>query len=86
VQVTEKPVAGSQQRIAKARPWGAGIREHAEKRHIREAGSGADPVYNSTLVTKFVNSMMYEGKKSTAQGIFYTSMKNLEQKGAGPMR
>ena len=40
-----------------------------------------DPVYNSTLVTKFVNSMMYEGKKSTAQSIFYQSMKNLEQKG-----
>ena len=40
-----------------------------------------DPIYNSTLVEKFVNSMMYEGKKSTAQQIFYQSMKNLEQKG-----
>ena len=40
-----------------------------------------DPVYNSTLVTKFVNSMMWGGKKSTAQAIFYTSMKNLEAKG-----
>ncbi|GAC1650664.1 MAG: 30S ribosomal protein S7 [Acidobacteriaceae bacterium] len=41
----------------------------------------ADPVYNSTLVTKFVNSMMWGGKKSTAQGIFYDSMKNLETRG-----
>jgi small subunit ribosomal protein S7 len=40
-----------------------------------------DPVYNSTLVTKFVNSMMWGGKKSTAQGIFYTAMTNLETKG-----
>ena len=40
-----------------------------------------DPVYSSTLVTKFVNSMMWGGKKSTAQGIFYTAMTNLEQKG-----
>ena len=40
-----------------------------------------DPVYNSTLVTKFVNSMMWGGKKSTAQGIFYTAMTNLESKG-----
>jgi small subunit ribosomal protein S7 len=40
-----------------------------------------DPVYGSTLVTKFVNSMMWGGKKSTAQGIFYTAMTNLEQKG-----
>ena len=27
----------------------------------------ADPVYQSTLVNKFVNSMMWDGKKSTAQ-------------------
>ena len=40
-----------------------------------------DPVYNSTLAEKFVNSMMWDGKKSTAQGIFYQAMTNLEQKG-----
>ena len=51
------------------------------KGHIAKRETAADPVYNSTLVTKFVNSMMYEGKKSTAQSIFYESMKNLEQKG-----
>jgi small subunit ribosomal protein S7 len=33
-----------------------------------------DPVYNSTLVEKFVNSMMWMGKKNVAQGIFYESM------------
>ena len=33
-----------------------------------------DPVYNSTLVEKFVNSMMWDGKKNTAQGIFYEAM------------
>ena len=42
-----------------------------------------DPVYSSTLVTKFVNSMMWGGKKSTAQGIFYQAMKNMEEKGGG---
>ena len=31
----------------------------------------ADPLYNSTLVEKFVNSMMWDGKKTTAQKIFY---------------
>jgi small subunit ribosomal protein S7 len=51
------------------------------KGHIAKRETSADPVYGSTLVTKFVNSMMYEGKKSTAQSIFYQSMKNLEQKG-----
>ena len=53
------------------------------KGHIAKREVAADPVYNSSLVTKFINSMMYEGKKSTAQGIFYTSMTNLEAKGGG---
>src|SRR6266571_547326 len=51
------------------------------KGYIAKREVAADPVYNSTLVTKFVNSMMWGGKKSTAQGIFYTAMTNLEQKG-----
>jgi len=51
------------------------------KGYIAKREVAADPVYGSTLVTKFVNSMMYGGKKSTAQGIFYEAMKQLEQKG-----
>jgi len=51
------------------------------KGHIAKREVAADPVYNSTLVTKFVNSMMWDGKKSTAQGIFYTAMQQLESKG-----
>jgi small subunit ribosomal protein S7 len=51
------------------------------KGYIAKREVATDPVYNSSLVTKFVNSMMWEGKKSTAQGIFYESMTRLEQKG-----
>jgi small subunit ribosomal protein S7 len=51
------------------------------KGHIAKREVAPDPIYNSTLVTKFVNSMMWGGKKSTAQSIFYTAMTNLEQKG-----
>ena len=51
------------------------------KGHIAKRGVAADPVYQSDLVTKFVNSMMWQGKKSTAQGIFYIAIKQLEQKG-----
>ena len=51
------------------------------KGHIAKREVAPDPVYGSTLVTKFVNSMMWGGKKSTAQGIFYAAMQNLEQKG-----
>ena len=39
-----------------------------------------DPVYNSTLVEKFVNSLMWEGKKNTAQGIFYDAMDKLRER------
>ena len=53
------------------------------KGHISKREVAADPVYGSTLVTKFVNSMMWGGKKSTAQSIFYQAMKNLEEKGGG---
>ena len=53
------------------------------KGHIAKREQLADPVYQSDLVNKFVNSMMWGGKKSTAQGIFYQAMKNLEEKGGG---
>ncbi len=53
------------------------------KGHIAKREVAADPIYQSTLVTKFVNSMMWGGKKSTAQAIFYEAMTNLEQKGGG---
>jgi len=33
-----------------------------------------DPKYNSKLVAKFINCMMWDGKKSTAQRIFYDAM------------
>jgi small subunit ribosomal protein S7 len=39
-----------------------------------------DPVYNSQLVTKFINSLMVDGKKSTAEGIFYGAMKKVEDR------
>ena len=51
------------------------------KGHIAKREPLADPIYQSTLVNKFVNSMMWDGKKSTAQSIFYTAMKKLEEKG-----
>src|SRR3954453_1177050 len=43
----------------------------------------ADAIYGSTLVEKFICSMMWDGKKSTAQKIFYSSMKKLEERGGG---
>jgi small subunit ribosomal protein S7 len=39
-----------------------------------------DPVYGSTLVEKFVNSMMWDGKKAVSQRIFYTAMDTLRER------
>ena len=39
-----------------------------------------DPIYNSTLVTKFINGMMWAGKKSVAEEIFYGAMEKIGEK------
>ncbi|OHB56397.1 MAG: 30S ribosomal protein S7 [Planctomycetes bacterium GWF2_50_10] len=39
-----------------------------------------DPIYNSRLVSKFVNCLMWQGKKTTAQKIFYDAMAIIEKK------
>src|SRR5215472_16336708 len=39
-----------------------------------------DPVYNSTLVEKFICSMMWDGKKTVAQGIFYDAMQKIQER------
>ena len=39
-----------------------------------------DPKFNDILVTRFVNNMMYDGKKSTAYGIFYNAVDIVEKK------
>ncbi|HLL73135.1 MAG TPA: 30S ribosomal protein S7 [Pyrinomonadaceae bacterium] len=46
-----------------------------------------DPVYNSPLVTKFINGLMEGGKKSTAEKIFYNSLLVLGDKvGEDPLK
>ena len=39
-----------------------------------------DPVYGDVTVTKFVNNLMYDGKKSVAYTIFYTALSVVENK------
>jgi small subunit ribosomal protein S7 len=51
------------------------------KGHIAKRTVPADAVYGSDLVTKFINSMMWQGKRSTAEGIFYEALTKLESKG-----
>jgi small subunit ribosomal protein S7 len=42
-----------------------------------------DPKFNDALVTKFVNYMMIQGKKSVAYTIFYDAIEIVEKKVAG---
>jgi small subunit ribosomal protein S7 len=46
-----------------------------------------DPVYSNVLVTKFINGVMLQGKKSTAEKIFYSAMTRVaERLGEEPMK
>ena len=57
-------------------------RRVAERRDILP-----DPIYNSALVTKFINGMMWAGKKSVAEQIFYEAMTKIGEKtGEEPLK
>ncbi|MGD2217057.1 MAG: 30S ribosomal protein S7 [Gemmatimonadales bacterium] len=43
-----------------------------------------DPVYGSESVTKFVNALMRDGKKSIAERIFYDAMQMVEERMGQP--
>jgi small subunit ribosomal protein S7 len=50
-------------------------RHRAEKREIIP-----DPKYGDIVITKFMNSLMFEGKKSAAESIVYGALGRIEQK------
>ena len=57
------------------------------RRRIENREVLPDPVYNSSMVEKFICSMMWDGKKNTAQGIFYDSMEKIrERSGDDPLK
>jgi len=39
-----------------------------------------DPVYNSRLAARFINRLMYEGKKGVAEKLFYSALEQLGEK------
>jgi len=54
-------------------------KRRAEKRFIKP-----DPKYNDLLIAKFINYIMWDGKKTTARTIVYGSLDLLEQKTKKP--
>ena len=39
-----------------------------------------DPIYNSVMVSKFINGVMWQGKKAVAEQIFYGAMEKLAER------
>ncbi|WP_295699182.1 30S ribosomal protein S7 [Helicobacter mastomyrinus] len=39
-----------------------------------------DPIYNNKVVTKFINKMMFDGKKSVSEKIIYAAFDRIEEK------
>ncbi len=54
---------------------------------VRKREVSPDPVYGSVLVTKFISKIMYQGKKSVAESIFYGAMDIIKEKsGDDPLK
>lgn len=51
-------------------------RRAAEKRDILP-----DPQYGDQTITKFINCMMFDGKKAVAEKIFYSALETAERRG-----
>ncbi|MDY6286730.1 MAG: 30S ribosomal protein S7 [Lachnospiraceae bacterium] len=52
---------------------------HVQKREVLE-----DPLYNNKVVTKLINTVMLDGKKSVAQKIVYGAFTKVENKAGKP--
>jgi small subunit ribosomal protein S7 len=52
----------------------------SRRRRVHKREILPDPIYSDIVITKFVNKMMYGGKKSTAQAIFYGALDELKTK------
>ncbi len=57
-------------------------RRRAEKREVL-----LDPKFGDRVITKFMNCLMHDGKKSVAEGIVYGALDRIQQRGSGdPVR
>ncbi len=50
------------------------------RREVAKRELPADPLYNSALVTRFINTVMKNGKRSVAEGILYRSFEMIREK------
>lgn len=50
------------------------------KRKIEKREVLADPIYNSKVVSKLINKLMYDGKKQTSEAIIYGAFDIIKEK------
>jgi small subunit ribosomal protein S7 len=54
-------------------------KKRAEKRYLKH-----DPKYNDVMVAKFINTLMYDGKKSKARHVVYNAFDIIEERTKKP--
>ncbi|MFO7675557.1 MAG: 30S ribosomal protein S7 [bacterium] len=52
----------------------------ARRRRIQPRVPAPDPRYGSVFVAKFINNLMWDGKRGTAQRVFYQAMDLIQEK------
>lgn len=57
----------------------------ARGKHITKRPVTPDPIYNSRLVSRLVNRVMRDGKKTTAQKVVYDALNSLKAQGHNPI-
>jgi len=52
----------------------------ARKQVIAKREINPDPIYNDLVVAKFINALLYDGKRGIAEKIFYSAMEMVQEK------
>ena len=58
----------------------------SRKRRAPKRKNYPDPKYKSEVISKFINSIMYDGKRSTAEKILYTALEKMKTKNQDPLK
>jgi small subunit ribosomal protein S7 len=58
----------------------------SRKRKAPKRKNYSDPKYRSEVVSKFINSIMHDGKRSTAEKILYTALDKIKSKNEDPIK
>ena len=58
----------------------------SRKRIAPKRKNYSDPKYGSQVISKFINRIMYDGKRSTAEKILYTALEKMKSKNQDPLK